>query len=132
MISVMWTSVTLRGHQSGVCQHSVSRLVTVFDDWDTQCPTPKTDRYLDRETGEIIGKPHTYWSHYLGKHVDAPCDRNGCPACAVRMARRSLEPSIVTRPHYVLSPTLVGTGYQDIRKRLGRFFDALRTHISDP
>ena len=100
--------------------------VTVFDDWDTQCPTPRMDRYLDRQTGEIIERVHVYWSHYLGKDVDAPCNRNCCRACAVRKARKVAGAIFVSKPSHVLTLTQVGTGYQDIRKRLGRFFDALR------
>ncbi len=101
-------------------------LVTVFDPWDTQCPSPKTDRYLDTETGEIVETPHTFFSLYRDEHVEAPCNRNSCPACGVRKARKIAGAIYVSRPSHVLSPTLVGRDYQDIRKRLGRFFDALR------
>lgn len=114
-----WTSVR------GIAALS-EPFITVFDEWDTQCPTPKTDRYVDRQTGEIIEEPHLYWSQYLGKHVEAPCNRNSCPACAVRKARKIAGAIYVSRPRYVLTLTLVGDDYEDIRKRMGRFFDAIR------
>jgi hypothetical protein len=115
-----WTSVR------GIAAASTNHDVSIFDDWDTACPTPKVDRYLDRATGEIIEKPHTYYSSYRGKHIEAPCNRNSCPACGVRKARKIAGAIFASRPDYVLSPTLVGDDYQDIRKRMARFFTEVR------
>jgi hypothetical protein len=121
--------VPLTQHASSVRGFSAlgDRTPLIFDrDIDTRCPTPRMDRYTDAETGEIIERVHTYWSHYLGKHVDAPCDRNSCPACAVRHARRIAGAIYLSRPDYVLTLTQVGETYDLIRKRLTNFFVILR------
>ena len=101
-------------------------LVTIFSGQDTECPSPRTDRYPDRQTGEIIERVHRFYSPYRREHIDAPCDRNRCRACGIRKARKIAGAIYVSRPSHVLTLTQVGDDYQAIRRRLARFFGALR------
>ena len=103
------------------------RTPRIFDrDIDTSCPNPRMDVYVDGETGEIIERPHTYWNRYLGRHLEAPCERNSCPACAVRNARRIAGAIYVSQPTHVLPLTQVGDAYPVVRKRLTNFFTEVR------
>ena len=96
---------------------------------DLTCPTPKTRKEIDPNTGEVTVVPATYRNPYTGEWEPARCNNNGCPACGIINARRTAGAIALASPTYVFTLTGVEGQYEVIKKSMATFFVVLRRSV---
>lgn len=91
-----------------------------------ECLSPKTKKVIDRFTGEISREVAFRYDPVTGRYIPTRCGTTDCGPCSIMNGRRIAGAIWLAQPDYLLTLTLVGNTYEEIRTNINALFKAMR------
>ena len=94
------------------------------------CSNPRTQRYVDRKTGEHRSVTYKY-RNSRNEWQDIPCQTNTCPECVVHKVRSIARSLTVVEPEVSITLTQTGNTALEIQRNCARFVRRVRRIYPD-